>query len=142
MKQKNEEAAYSSQSKVGFLAPKKKIEFDFRVLAFGALASNALFQDILNGTDKNLIQLANAYQKDPNPANFVPNAKAYLKGLGFPPAFVDAADSNIGMPWTLVNRSGILAMFQILEADSDSYSDGGCTSAMLAAVQAVGMIQP
>jgi hypothetical protein len=117
----------------------KKLDFNYRLLAFGAMASNALFQDILNSKNMPLKKAASNFNG--SKPNFADSAKTYLKTLGFPASFVDAG-SKKGMPWDLVNRSGILAIRAIVEADGDDYPDGGCLEAIMAALYALGPIKP
>jgi hypothetical protein len=120
---------------------KKKLDFNYRLLAFGALASTALAGDILNNSKDRNLQQAVANFQNSTPANFADKAQKYLLALGFPPGFVNAP-KRVGMPWDLINFSGIQAISAVLEADSRNYPDGGCLEAIIAALAALGPIKP
>ena len=110
-----------------------EIDFVYRLLAFGALASKALLSDTENSKfgGPQLAAAAVALASS-TAANFTANAKNYLTLLKFPPDFV----TNI-MPWTQISPAGIKAMEAILEPDAIDYDDGGCYEAVEATLAAI-----
>jgi hypothetical protein len=123
----------------GMASRAKGTEFHLRLLAFGALASNALYKDIVNNGSPAQIGAANEYFTNTKPEEFVPTAKAYLEALTFPEEFVT---SSTDIPWALINQSGLKSMQAIIEADSDDYDDGGCVKAITDAIVAILQIHP
>src|SRR5947209_967983 len=74
------------------VAPTPSKNYVFRLLAFGALSSSALFNDIIDKGPQPLRDAANAYRTHPNDLKTF--GSKYLIALGFPPAF-----ANDLMPW-------------------------------------------
>ncbi len=109
-----------------------EIDFVYRLLAFGALASGALNNDTQNQSIAGpaLAKAAQALRSDPS--KFTANGKTYLTLLGF-----DADFANNIMPWNLISEPGINAMGDILEPDPLDYDDGGCFHAFQAALEAI-----
>lgn len=112
-------------------APIPAKNYVYRLLAFGALSSGTLFNDIVENGPADLLSAANAYRSNPHQLNVY--GPPYLTALGFPADF-----ANNVMPWAQMSANGMNAMQGIIEPEDDiEYGDGGCTHGLMAALAKV-----